>query len=167
MTCPPNLYHTDLHFIQKYDKEATLFYQEDNHIIGIDADYRYQLKPKNDTIVFTIKKRNRSEIDGQLIDVDLKSKYKRLKSRGCEDLIKNYAKNNTVRILVKMFNDNKTAINDLLYLYLYLYANCVKLKYINVDKPMKRTFNINTPNENLIDDVEDLYNLLYVHFNLL
>ncbi len=162
-----NIYHDDLKWIEKNDPRAILFYKND-HTMTVHFNLtRYKLKLVDDTVVLTIKPYVREKDKDILIDVDLMSKYRRLKNRGCEDLIKNYSKNNTIKILTNTYqNYHGQDLYELLYLYLYLYINCVLLKYIIV-VPVKKTYNLNKIDVDLVDEVEDLYNLLYVHFNLI
>src|SRR4029079_5895797 len=97
-----NIYNDDLISIKKNDPRAILFYKNDDKITIHFNLYQYKLKLVNDQLVLTIKPYTRKIEEGTLLDVDLLSKYRRLKSRGCESVIKNYAKLNTLKILKNM-----------------------------------------------------------------
>ena len=81
----------------------------------------------------------------------------------------NFAQTNTIAFLRKLFDTyfQPDDMNDMLYLYTYLYANAVMLNY----KPttnFKHVYKLHhLPPQTLLDDIYDMYNLLYVHITLI
>ena len=127
----------------------------------------YKLKQKDDTLVLKIKPI--ANTTPAMIDmVDLNSYYLILKSRGCEDAQPHFAKHHTITVLKQRFEryfqpDN---IKDLLFLYMDLHMN-VALATNKTVTPTKMIFMLNQlPPQVLLDEIRDLYNTLYIVFEL-
>ena len=127
----------------------------------------YKMTKRDDYYKLSIKKLKESQ-DLKVFDVDIMSKYQIMKSRGCEDQIKDFSKQNTLKFLLQTFTDyfNPDEMSDILYLYIYLHSNLTLLNYPT--SLSRRKFNMyKLPKASLLQEIYDMYNLLYVHLNLL
>lgn len=139
---------------------------EDIYYAVVNNKIVYKLRQVDDYLHLSIHDKV-EELDN-VIDVDMMSKYKILKSRGCEDMIENYAKDNTKSLLLKTFKNyfKPDTLFDILYLYIYLHSNCFLLGYEKL--PTNQKFNMNKlPKNTLLQEIYDMYNVLYVHVDLL
>jgi hypothetical protein len=168
-----NIYNNDMKLYT--NKNNTIIYYEYEKIIyGVmiknDIYIIYKIKQVDQYIQLSIHKKYPKDYldDNNMIDVDIMTKHKILKSRGCEDIIPNYSKTNTTNLLLNTFktNFNPDIISDIVYLYMYLHSNCVLLDYEKViDEHIM--FKINKlPSEEILHKIYDMYNLLYVHVNM-
>jgi hypothetical protein len=162
-----HIYNSDMKLIE--NQENTITFYDDNHTYSaiLNKNIVYKLKQVNEFIVLKITKK--TKILNSIIDVDVMSKYKIFKSRGCEDMIENYSKNNTLSQLLKTFKNyfNPDVMIDMLYLYIYLHANCVLLGIYDFEYTRKK-YNMNKlPGKNFLQEIYDMYNVLYVKINLL
>lgn len=164
------IYDDDMIYIRNQQENKVLFYYNDMYdmqatIILNGITINYIIKHVNDDITLTIT--DEQEI-GEMIDIDIISKYKILKNRGCEDNVPFYAKDNTIKLLLKTFENrfNPDNIQDCMYLYMYLYTNCVMLGYEEptINQVLKRDA---LPPQKFLDTIYDMYNLLYVYINVL
>jgi hypothetical protein len=164
------IYNDDMYFIyNNFINKAVFYYNNDTlHCkLHYNTTYRYKIKHVDNTYVLSVK--NKINDINNIVNVDLSSQYKILKNRGCEDKIKNFSKTNTLKILANFFNNyfNPDRIQDLLYLYVFLHTSCVLLNYVFIDLN-QRIFKINKlPPDDFLKEIYDLYNLLYVHFDVL
>lgn len=159
----------------KKNNNTVIYYQDDEDIVAImmtNNQYTtYKTKQIDNYIQLTIHKHKYhvDYLNDNLInDVDLLSIREILKSRGCEDVIENYSKTNTLKSLVNTFKNyfNPDVITDIVYLYIYLHSNCVLLGYEDVKDETKQ-FKLNKiPKDEFIQKIYDMYNLLYVHNNI-
>lgn len=165
------IYHDDMVYVNDKFTDKVIYYYNDNYDIQATltsngVKYNYIIEQHNDNVVLSMT--DQGEV-GEMIDVDIMSKYKVLKNRGCEDNVPYYAKNNVIDLLLKTFVNkfNPDNMQDCLYLYMYLYTNSVLIGY---DEPIiknKSYKNDKLPPKSLLDDIYNLYNLLYVYLNLL
>lgn len=165
-----HIYNSDMLSIK--DQNNTILYYDYNQIyyaIIKKNDYYivYKLKQVNEYLVLTIHKKLPENLNN-IMDVDIMSKFKIFKSRGCEDVIDNYSKINTSNQLLKTFKNyfNPEVMHDLLYLYIYLHSNCVLLDH-EIIKYERKKYNMNKlPKKKLLQEIYDMYNILYVLINL-
>jgi hypothetical protein len=158
----------------KNNDNTVIYYQDDEDIVAIMLKNQfttYKTKQIDNYIQLTIHKHKYhvDYLNDNLInDIDLLSSKEILKSRGCEDIIENYSKINTLKSLVNIFRKyfNPDVITDIIYLYIYLHSNCVLLGYEEVKDETKQ-FKLNKiPKDEFIQKIYDMYNLLYVHNNI-
>lgn len=164
------IYHDDMIYAKNQMNNKVIYYYNENYDVQAtltlnDNVYSYIISNVDDDIELSMI--DDQEI-GELSDIDIISKYKILKNRGCEDNVPDYAKDNTLKLLLKTFENkfNPDNMHDCLYLYMYLYTNCVLLGYEVpvVNKKYKRD---ELPPQILLNDIYDMYNLLFVYLNLL
>lgn len=164
------IYHDDMIYAKNLlDNKVLYYYSEDYDMQATitlnGVSISYIIEDVNDDIVLSMT--DEQEI-GEMIDIDIISKYKILKNRGCEDNVPFYAKDNALALLLKTFENkfNPDNMHDCMYLYMYLYTNCVMLGYEEsvVSKIFKRDA---LPPKKFLDDIYNMYNLLYVYINLL
>lgn len=166
-------------FIYKDDMSYTrtlqfniMYYYNDQYNIQASVNmennnYIYKFYDKNDTVVLSIKHGKYDEFN-DIIDIDILSKYKILKNRGCEDYIPFYSKDNTIKLLLKTFlnNLNPDNIHDIMYLYMYLHSNLI---YMGYSQPMNKIIlKVNQlPDQSFMDEIYNMYNLIHVHLKLM
>lgn len=132
--------------------------------------YVIKLRQKDDQLVMTTKiKLPKSMHIDRITNVDILNTYKILSTRGCDNLQTDYAKVNCLRMFKKTFDDYFQPENmfNILYLFIYLQCNAVLLGY---REPLisKSTYTINSlPSQELLNDIYNLYNLLYVHISII
>ena len=162
-----------------YNDDMNRIAENNNHVLYYkDADnLTYAVLQYNDKETFKMIKENNyymistESIEDEalvLFDVDIMSKYNLMKSRGCEDYSPYFSKDKTLGFLLKTFKDyfNPDIMSDILYLYIYLYTNLLLLNY--TPKKLYTKFNMTKlPKKSLLQEIYDMYNLLYVHLNLL
>jgi hypothetical protein len=168
------IYQDDMLLVKNTFNNYVLYYYNDDYhyesyLYFNNLIYIYNIEPVDDYYVLTIKNKFIDLTNRPLIDIDLSSQYQILKHRGCEDIIKNFSKNHILNKLQNTFTTyfNPDDIKDLLYLYVFLHSNCVLLKY---DEPILTTLYFKShklPKEEFLNDIYDLYNTLYIHFDLL
>jgi len=169
-----HIYNDDmLYVINNYNHFVVYYYnknfQLEAHLQLPNQMWLYKIKQKDDYYILSIKNKNKELEFNSLIDVDLLSQYQILKNRGCEDFKKDFAKSNVIHFLQNTFNNyfNPDNIQDLIYLYVYLHSNNI-LIYHNQINVVKKTFKIGKiPKDVFLKDIYDLYNLLYVYFDVL
>lgn len=167
------IYQDDMNFVKNNYNQYVLYYYNNDYdyeayFLMNNVSYVYKIQLVDNYYILTIK----NKIDDyykQLIDIDLTSQYLILKNRGCEDVQKDFSKLNILKKLLNVFTTyfNPDDMKDLLYLYVFLHSNCVLLKY---DEPITTPlyFKIHKlPKKDFLNDIYDLYNTLYVHFDLL
>ncbi len=153
-------YNHIFYYKDEEDYTVAIIKQETNyityHMTKEDEYYKLSIKPI------------KVEINEPIVDIDIMSKYQIMKSRGCEDVVKDFSKKNTIRFLLKTFTDffNPDMMSDIVYLYIYLHSNLILLNY-TVPKPFKIFKMTKLPKQEVLDQIYDMYNLLYVHINLL
>jgi len=159
----------------KNKNNSILYYQEDDLVTAVTIKNNkyviYKIKQIDDYIQLTIYKSKyfKNDMnDNYIIDIDLLNTHHILVSRGCEDIIKNYSRDNTLKILLNTFKKyfNPDVITDIVYLYTYLHSNCFLLDYEEYKEETKQFKLHKIPKQDFIQKIYDMYNLLYVHFNI-
>ncbi len=153
------------------NNEYILYYKDAEDvtyaILHHDRNNIHYQMTKKDEYYYIIQ--NNMDIESfTLSDIDIMSKYNIMKSRGCEDDMPHYSKNKTLAFLLQTFKDyfNPDVMSDIIYLYIYLHSNLVLLNY--APKKLIKRFNITKlPKKSVLQDIYDMYHLLYVHLNLL
>ena len=142
-------------------------YKSNGETPGVGAiNISYQMTKKDK--YYRIRTKSFEDYDLILEDIDVMSKYNIMKTRGCEDTIENFSKIKTMDFLLKTFKDsfNPDMMSDMIYLYIYLYSNLTLLNY-PLSKMITRFDMTKLPSDSLLEEIYDMYNLLYVHLNLL
>jgi hypothetical protein len=171
-----NIYHDDLVYTKTNIKNNVIYYYNDDYdteaqIKLNELIYIYKITKVNDEY-YVLKSKNINKYqdinNNTIIDIDLLSKFQILKNRGCEDIVPNYTKQHILKFLLNTFVDNfnPESSNDLIYLYMYLHSNLVLLGYNNDLLNVKIKIN-KQPKVNFLTNLYDMYNLLYVHFDIL
>lgn len=169
------IYKDDMIYINNMVGSKIIFYYNDNRdiqasLIMENYNYLYKIHDKDDTIIMTIKSitKNDSRNPNDIVDIDILSKYKILKQRGCEDSVVSYARDNTIKLLLNTFMNNLNPDNmqELMYLYMYLHANATLMGYSQSTET--KVLKIDTvPPQAFMDEIYDMYNLIYVRLKLL
>lgn len=166
-----HIYMDDMELIQ--NQNDSIVYYEYNQIfyaVMIKNNYHiiYKLKLVDQYLVLTIL-HELPKHEESIVDVDIMSKFRIFKSRGCEDVMDDFSKKNTANQLLKTFTNyfKPETMIDMLYLYIYLHSNCVLLDNEIISyEPLK--FNINKlPKKSFLKKIYEMYNILYVRINLL
>lgn len=169
-----HIYNDDmLYILNNADIYVIYYYNEDYQLEAClnvkDVKYFYKIKQYDDYYILTIKNKYKDVKSNNLVDIDLQSQFKILKNRGCEDYEKKFAKKHTIDSLKKTFKNyfNPDNIHDMIYLYVFLHSNSILVNKGQINTS-KRKFKINKlPKEDFLKDIYDLYNLLYVYFDVL
>ena len=138
-------------------------------LVNDTIEINYQMIKEDEYYKLVMKSFDNMENESYtLFDVDIMSKYNIMKSRGCEDNLKLFSKNKTLEFLSQTFKDyfNPDIMSDIVYLYIYLHSNLVLLNY-SPNKPFKKFNMTKLPKKALLQEIYDMYNLLYVHLNLI
>ncbi len=153
------IYHDDMNII-----DGVKYYIEDDLPYAIMNNLQYQII-KEDQYYKIIE--SNVDVKNNVIDIDIMSKYKIMKSRGCEDMIKDYSKNKTIEFLLKTFTDyfNPDVMKDIVFLYLYLYTCLIVLNY--QPKLITKFNGDKLPKKSVLNEIYNMYNLLYVHITIL
>lgn len=167
------VYKDDMIMVNNKPGDKIIFYYNDNQDVEAilqNTNYIYKIQEKDDTVVLTVKpSKNKKEINpNDIIDIDIMSKYKILKQRGCEDSIAFYARDNTIQLLLNTFMNNLNPDNvyELMYLYMYLHANTTLMGYPHSMET--KILKMDTvPPQAFMDEIYDMYNLIYVRLKLL
>ena len=162
-----SIYQDDMMFVKNHFKDKAVFYYNNETLYAQLNSFLYKVKQVDDYYIIIIK--NKIKDMTNIVTIDLLSQYQIFKNRGCEDQIKNFSKINTLKILSSFFKNyfNPDQLSDLLYLYVFLHASCVLLNYTTITLD-QQAFKINKlPSQDFLNQIYDLYNLLYVHFDVL
>lgn len=163
------IYKDDMLYINTA-KANKIIYYNDIDTFGIltmeNVNYIYRIYEKDDNVVLSIRV-GKNDIN-DIIDIDILSKYKILKNRGCEDIIPNYARNNIKKLLLQTFKNNLNPdnVHEIMYLYMYLHSNCILMGHPQSLDTKTLKINI-VPSQAFMDEIYDMYNLIYVRLTLL
>lgn len=170
-TLAAHIYHDDMIYAMNHFNHYAIYYHHQAYVKINKTILKYKIKQVDDNYIVTLKNKNTIEdINNNIIDIDLLSQYQILKNRGCEDLIQNYSQKNILKILSTQFHNyfNPDQIQDLLYLYVYLHSNYLLIHNKNEPHSLYLKLKSNKlPKQEFLNNLYDLYNLIYLHFDIL
>ena len=165
-----HIYNDDMNRIVENKNHVVYYNDAENLTYAIlqKEDYQLTIKMIKEDNYYTLSYEKFEDENLVLFDIDMISKYNLMKNRGCEDDLPYFSKNKTLDFLLKTFKDyfNPDIMSDIVYLYIYLYTNLILLNYPT--KKLFKKFDITKlPRKAVLQEIYDMYNLLYVHLNLL